>query len=161
MGRRLRCTLVAAGLVAVVGCVFTPITQSRIETAIGPTFANLVYVQMSTLGLPPMPPSAFGVKASCRRLLADSPSGSGEWTCTLIWLGPDRRTIRDTYELFVATDGCYTATASAESLGGPTLRAENGREYETCCTCSKGASTRRERHRRVRAMPLESAPTSW
>ena len=40
----LRCTVVAASLAAVVGCELTPITQARIEGAIAPTFANLVYV---------------------------------------------------------------------------------------------------------------------
>ena len=36
--------------------------------------------------------------------------------------------IRDIYELFVATDGCYTAMASAESFGGPVLKSEDGNE---------------------------------
>jgi hypothetical protein len=120
--------LIAASIPAVGGCELTPITQARIEGAIAPTFANLVYVQMSALGLPPMPPSAFGVKASCRRVLADSPVGSGDWTCIINWQGPDRRSIRDIYELFVMTDGCYTAMASAESFGGPVLKAEDGKE---------------------------------
>jgi hypothetical protein len=128
MNRGFRRTLITVSIAALVGCELTPITQSRIEGAIGPTFANLVYVQMSALGLPPMPPSAFGVKASCRRVLTDSTSGSGDWTCILTWQGPDRRSIRDIYELFVATDGCYTAMASAESFGGPVLKSEDGKE---------------------------------
>jgi hypothetical protein len=73
-----------------------------------------------------MATSDFAVRASCRKLLAGANTGSGEWTCALVWRGPDRRMIRDTYELFVTTDGCYTATASAENFGGPTLKAENG-----------------------------------
>ena len=49
------------------------------------------------------------------------------------------KNFRDNYELFVTTDGCYTATAAVESVGGPTLRAEDGAEvrnllyaYEGC-----------------------------
>jgi hypothetical protein len=45
-----------------------------------------------------------------------------------MWQGPNRRRIRDTYEVFITTEGCYTATASTESVGGPTLKAEDGRE---------------------------------
>jgi hypothetical protein len=57
---------------------------------------------------------------------AGSTVGSGEWVCSLAWKGPHQRTLRDTYDLFVTTDGCYTATVAVESLGGPTLRAEDG-----------------------------------
>jgi len=38
--------------------------------------------------------------------------------------------LRDTYDLFVATDGCYTATAEEESLGGPMLKAPDGRDVK-------------------------------
>lgn len=119
-------TLVALAAFVLTGCGSTPITSTRIESALAPTFANLVHVQMSWLGLPPMATSEFAVKASCRRLLAGTNTGSGEWACALVWRGPDRRTVRDTYELFVTPDGCYTATASAENVGGPTLKAEDG-----------------------------------
>jgi hypothetical protein len=46
----------------------------------------------------------------------------------LVWQGPDRRTLRDTYDLSVTTDGCYTATATGEGLGGPTLKTRDDRE---------------------------------
>ncbi len=128
MSVHLRYVVVAAAAVFAVGCGSTPITPARIEGALAPTFANLVHLQMSWLGLPPMATSEFAVKASCRPLLAGRNAGSGEWACALVWRGPDRRTVRDTYELFVTPDGCYTATASAENGGGPTLRAENGSE---------------------------------
>ena len=45
----------------------------------------------------------------------------------LVWQGPDRRTLRDTFDVFVNTDGCYTATVEGEALGGPTLKSEDGR----------------------------------
>ena len=67
------------------------------------------------------------MKASCRRL-AGSGAGSGEWVCTLEWRSPQRQTLRDTYDLFVATDGCYTATVSGDTLGGPTLKTSDGRD---------------------------------
>jgi hypothetical protein len=56
----------------------------------------------------------------------------------VVWQGPDRRRLRDTYELFVTTDGCYMATASVEALGGPVLRAENGREVRNLLYAFEG-----------------------
>lgn len=111
--------------VAIAGCG-SPLTSARIENSIGPTFANLVQLQVSWLGLPPMPASDVAVKASCRRLVEGSDAGSGEWLCTLVWRSPQHRTLRDTYDLFVTTDGCYTATVSGENLGGPILQTPDG-----------------------------------
>jgi hypothetical protein len=112
--------------VAVFGCGASPITSTRIETAIQTTFANLVELQVARLRLPPMTAPDFAVTAICRKQVAGADAGAGEWTCTLVWQGPDRRTLRDTYDLLVTTDGCYTATVAGESLGGPTLKASDG-----------------------------------
>jgi hypothetical protein len=120
-------TVVLATALTVPGCGSSPITPARIEGAMARTFANLVQVQVSWLGLPPMAAGDFDVTASCRKL-SEGTVGSGEWLCTLVWKGPERQTLRDAYELFVATDGCYTAMVSGESLGGPTLKAKDGRE---------------------------------
>ena len=49
-------------IVPSLACGSSPITSARIEAAIAPTFANLVQVQVSWLGLPPMAASDFGVK---------------------------------------------------------------------------------------------------
>jgi hypothetical protein len=91
------------------------------------TFANLVSVQVSRLEIPAMTPSEFDVTASCRKQAGGSDAGAGEWMCRLRWLSPDRQTLRDTFDLVVTTDGCYTATAEGEQFGGPTLTARSGR----------------------------------
>jgi len=41
--------------------------------------------------------------------------------------------LRDTYDLSVATDGCYTATVVAAEghLGGPILKASDGSDVRT------------------------------
>jgi len=114
--------------VAVSGCGRNPINADRIERAIEPTFANLVEVQLSWLKLPARRASDFDVTASCRRLAGGSDTGSGEWVCRLRWLGPDRQPLKDTFDLVVTTDGCYTASAEGDQLGGLTLRASDGRE---------------------------------
>jgi len=123
----LRLLLAVIVMVAPYGCGGSPITSKRIEPAIETTFANLVELQIERMRLPPMGAPDFAVTAICRKQMAGSEAGAGEWTCSLVWQGPDRRTLRDTYELFVNTDGCYSATVSGEGLGGPTLRTADGR----------------------------------
>src|SRR5262245_57134386 len=113
--------LLPAGLATVLcACGSSPITSARIEQSIAPTFANLVQVQVSAMGLPPMAAADFAVTANCRKLQVDVAAnhqrGSGEWTCTLLWKGPDRQPLRDAYDLFVTTDGCFAATVAGEAL---------------------------------------------
>lgn len=110
----------------VTGCGGSAITADHIERAVETTFANRVAIQVTWLKLPPMDASTFDVIASCRRSATGSRSGAGEWVCQLRWLGPDRQVLHDTFDLSVTTDGCYTATAEGETLGGPTLRASDG-----------------------------------
>src|SRR5262249_59258415 len=97
-----------------------------IERAIEGTFANLVQVQVSWLSLPPMAASEFEVTAACSKPTPDNSAGAGEWVCRMRWLSPDRQTLRDTLDLFVTTDGCYSATPEGEHLGGPTLKDSSG-----------------------------------
>jgi len=129
---------VVGAAVAASCCGYSPITSSRIEQAIGPTFANLVQVQVAWLKMPPMQASEFQVMASCRRPLLGPDAGAGDWVCTLRWLSPDRRTLRDTFDLFVTTDGCYTATAAGESLGGPRLKTSDGNEVRNLLRSFEG-----------------------
>ena len=83
-------------------------------------------IQVSRLGLPPMHAPDFAVTAMCQKPAGWTRTGAGDWICTLVWRDPDRRTVHDTYDLAVTTDGCYTATIEGESLGGPTLKALGG-----------------------------------
>jgi hypothetical protein len=118
--------LIVAAAASTLGCGHSPITSKRIEPALETTFANLLELQVSRLRLPRMRAPDFAVTAICRRLTAGHEIGAGEWTCTIVWQGPDRRTLRDIYDLFVQTDGCYTASVSGETLGGPILTAKDG-----------------------------------
>lgn len=120
----------ATGMLA--GCGGSPITAERIERAIAPTFANLAHLQVPSMGLPAMAPAEFAPTASCRKVgapgAASTHSGSGDWICTIQWRGPGQRPLRDVYDLFVMTDGCYTATVEGESLAKPILTTKDGRE---------------------------------
>jgi len=121
--------LAAAISLVAIGCGPSPITSARIEGAIAPTFANLVHIQLSRVGLTPLAASEIRVSAGCRKRMTESgAAGAGDWVCTLVWYGPNRKALTDSYDLFVGTDGCYTATVDgAEAhLGGPTLTASNG-----------------------------------
>jgi hypothetical protein len=115
--------------IALVGCGPSPITGDRIERAIAPTFANLVHVQLSRLALAAVDVRDIKVIASCYRA-GGGKIGAGDWTCTLIWSGPNRVTLHDRFEVAVTTDGCYTATVdkSESQLGGPTIITPDGRE---------------------------------
>jgi len=138
IGICIRGALAAMTAVALFGCGTSPITSTRVEAAIQTTFANLVELQVSRLGLPPMTAPDFAVTAICRKPLAGSGAGAGDWACTLVWQGPDHRTLRDTYDLLVATDGCYAATVAGESLGGPTLRGPDGRQVRNLLYAFEG-----------------------
>ena len=123
----MRHSLVLIAAVAVSSCGSRTITAERVERAMESTFANLVSVQITRLEIPAMTPAEFEVTASCRRLVAGSGAGAGEWMCRLRWLSPDRQTLHDTFDLVVTADGCYTAIAEGEQLGGPTLTTRSGR----------------------------------
>jgi hypothetical protein len=119
--------LSAVSALALAGCGTSSLTSTRIERALETTFVNLVELQVLRMGLRPMTAPDFAVTAICHRQADTHDTGSGEWSCTLVWQGPDRRTLRDTYDLFVATDGCFSATAADDNLGGPTLKTPEGR----------------------------------
>jgi len=93
---------------------------------------------VARLQLEPMTAADLAVTANCRKQNAGDSTGAGDWTCALVWHGLDRRMLRDTYDLFVATDGCYTATAGGESLGGPMLRTADGRDVKNLLYAFEG-----------------------
>jgi hypothetical protein len=130
---RLATLLVALCLAAgpLTACRSRTLTTARLEPAFAATFANLVSVEEGRLGLPPVAAAALGATATCRRVgPGTATSGSGQWVCTVSWSGPGRgaRALRDTFELEVTVDGCFTASADgAEAhVGGPTLTVKSG-----------------------------------
>jgi ABC-2 type transport system permease protein len=124
--------LIALSALLAAGCGGSPITAARLERAIAPTFANLLHLQVPAMGLPAMPAASFASSATCRKVgasgAAPDHSGSGDWICTVQWRGPGERELRDIYDVFVTTDGCYTATVEGESLARPMLTTKDGRE---------------------------------
>jgi hypothetical protein len=131
--RRCGAVLRRAGLAAVtsasLACGTSSITSSRVERAVGRTFANLVPLQLARLDLPPIDRAALKVIASCYRP-AGGAAGSGAWVCTVIWSGENGVLLRDTYDVMVTPDGCYTAAVDPVEgqVGGSITRTQRGRE---------------------------------
>ncbi len=108
------------------------VTAKRLEIAVASTFANLIHVQEPILGGAPVEASALRPSASCQKvgLAADAVrEGGGTWRCTITWYIPGRPApVRDTYDLSVTNNGCYTATADGTEahVGGATLKTLSG-----------------------------------
>jgi hypothetical protein len=124
----MRAVFAVAAALVVSGCSsYSPITAARIEKAIASTFSNLVETQVSWLGLLRITASEVAASAHCLKLPTGG-TGAGEWVCTVIWMGPQGQSVRDAYDLFVTTDGCYMASLAGESLGGPILKTKDGKD---------------------------------
>jgi hypothetical protein len=106
------------------------VTKVRLESAVAPTFANLVALQVTKIGAPPLDAATLRAIAHCSRVGAPRESrGAGDWTCDLEWIVPSRRTLlHDRYDLHVTPDGCYAASADGEEahVGGPMLTTHQG-----------------------------------
>ena len=70
--RRLPQAVLAVIAATVCSCGPSPITAPRIEGAVGPTFANLVHLQLTRIGLPTIAASEISVLASCQKVMAGS-----------------------------------------------------------------------------------------
>ena len=114
-----------AGAVAFSACT-SSITQTRVDNAVGPTFAQLYRLQHELMGFPPVnDPQA---SAHCQRTGRGVPnSGAGDdWICQLsLAVGGQFQSIF-TYDLSVKADGCYVADGSPALVGGAMLTAGNG-----------------------------------
>jgi len=121
--------VVAAAMCASAACGGSAMTESRIERAVGRTFANLVPLQLARLELEPVDRAALRVTASCFRPTGGV-AGSGAWVCTVIWAGENGVLLRDTYDVAVAPNGCYTASVDPieGQVGGSITRTQRGQD---------------------------------
>ena len=91
LSTRLRWMLALVSALGASGCGSSPITPARIEGAIAPTFTNLVQLQISWLGIPPMTAKELEVLTSCRKTVAGTTgSANGSAPCS----GRDRIAVR-------------------------------------------------------------------
>jgi hypothetical protein len=119
--------LALAGAVAVNACGSGGVTGPKIEQALSRTFANLVHIQEVKLGLPSIDAAALRVSPSCHKVSPNNGDrGAGTWRCSLLWYTSRGSPLRDSYELSVSVDGCFTATVDGAQMGGPTLTKIDG-----------------------------------
>ncbi|HEY7170961.1 MAG TPA: hypothetical protein VH417_08965 [Vicinamibacterales bacterium] len=132
-------TGLAAATAAALACGTSPITSSRVERAVGRTFANLVPLQLARLDLPAVDRAALKVIASCYRP-AGGGAGSGGWVCTVIWSGENGVLLRDTYDVTVTPDGCYTAAVDPieGQVGGSITRTQRGQDVRNLLYAFEG-----------------------
>lgn len=130
--RRIVPVLLAAAVVALgaSGCGADPITARRVDTAVGPTFANLYVLQQAQRGRS-VAASSLKSSATCTRGGPSTPDrGPGDdWTCNVTWFvhGPDIPAVAS-YAVHVQTSGCYTADGDgpADLNGRQTIEAADG-----------------------------------
>jgi len=108
------------------------VTSARLKASITPTFNNLTLLQQRELGRTVAPGARLNVLPNCNRR-ASSPSGPGDWSCTLTVFIPQPGAVPFqqtpvTYDLTVQSNGCYKATSPPSFVGQQTMRDGNGKQ---------------------------------
>ena len=108
------------------------VTAKRLNASITPTFNNLTLLQQRELGRPVAPGARLNVLPNCIRRAA-TPSGPGEWICTLTVLIPQPGAVPFqstpvTYDVTVQSNGCYKAQSPPSFVGQQTMRAAGGHQ---------------------------------
>jgi hypothetical protein len=114
-------------LLCLAACDAGGVLQPDLEKAFASTFANLVALQESRMGVPRVEAGSLRASASCHHVGAGAANrGSGSWKCAVLWHTPRGEPLHDNYDVSVTPDGCYTANVDGSHLGGPTLPATDG-----------------------------------
>jgi ABC-2 type transport system permease protein len=108
------------------------VTAKRLNASITPTFNNLTLLQQRELGRTVAPGARLNVLPSCSRR-ASTPSGPGDWICTLTVFIPQPGAIPFqstpvTYDVTVQSNGCYKAESPPSFVGQQTMRDANGHQ---------------------------------
>jgi hypothetical protein len=121
-------TLVAGGAFLLTSCAGTGVTSSRLEDAIGPTFASL-YVRHQQLIGKPVPAAATQASATCHRTdsSANDKGAGDDWVCQLL-LQINSPVQQVSYEVSAKANGCYTADGPPAVVGGRTITDAQGKE---------------------------------
>lgn len=106
------------------------VTPARLKASITPTFNNLTLLQQRELGREVPAGAKLNVVPTCSRR-ASTPSGPGDWVCTLTVYIPQPGAVPFqqtpvTYDVSVRSDGCYKATSPPSFVGQQTMRDANG-----------------------------------
>ncbi|MBV9607770.1 MAG: ABC transporter permease [Solirubrobacterales bacterium] len=108
------------------------VTAKRVDASITPTFNNLTLLQQRELGRVVAPGARLNVLPSCSRR-ASTPSGPGDWICTLTVFIPQPGAVPFqstpvTYDVTVQANGCYKAESPPSFVGQQTMRDAAGHQ---------------------------------
>ncbi len=120
--------LTAALTAALVGCS-ADVTRPRVETSLGPVFANLYVQQQALLGHPGLTPAAVA-RPTCHRTTPGShDKGAGsDWICQVGWTDGTGKTQSGKFELQVRSNGCYQAGGPSKIVGPVMIRSVVGKQ---------------------------------
>ena len=107
-------------------------TAARLKASIMPAFNNLTLLQQRELGRYVPRGAKLNVLTSCSRR-ASTPSGPGDWICTLdVFIPqPGAEPFQETpvsYDVSLQWDGCYKAESPPSFVGQQTMKAAGGRQ---------------------------------
>jgi ABC-2 type transport system permease protein len=108
------------------------VTAARLRASITPTFNNLTLLQQRELGRTVAPGAKLNVLPSCSRR-GSTPSGPGDWICTLTVFIPQPGAVPFqqtpvTYDVSVQSNGCYKATSPPSFVGQQSMRDADGKQ---------------------------------
>jgi hypothetical protein len=108
------------------------ITAARLKASLTPTFNNLTLLQQRELGRPVPPGAQLNVLPTCSRR-GSTPSGPGNWICTLTVFIPQPGAVPFqqapvTYDVTVQSNGCYKAESPPSFVGQQTMRDARGHD---------------------------------
>jgi ABC-2 type transport system permease protein len=110
----------------------TGVTAARLKASITPNFNNLTLLQQRELGRVVPAGARLNVIPTCSRR-ASTPSGPGDWICTLTVYIPQPGAVPFqqtpvTYDVTVQSNGCYKAESPPSFVGQQTMRDANGHQ---------------------------------
>lgn len=102
----------------------------RVETSLGPVFANLYVQQQALLGHPGLTPAAVAARPTCHRTTPGShDKGAGsDWICQVGWTDGTGKTQSGKFELQVRSNGCYQAGGPSKVVGPVMIRSVVGKQ---------------------------------
>jgi ABC-2 type transport system permease protein len=101
-------------------------TAARLKASINPSFNNLTILQQRELGRTVAPGAKLTVLTNCSRRAA-TPTGPGDWICTLDVFVPQPgaepfQQTPVTYDVSVQSNGCYKAESPPSFVGQQTMK---------------------------------------
>jgi ABC-2 type transport system permease protein len=107
-------------------------TAAKLKASIDPAFNNLTLLQQRELGRTVAPGAKLNVLANCSRR-ASTPTGPGDWICTLDVFIPQPGAVPFnqtpvTYDVSLQSNGCYKAESPPSFVGQQTMKDADGNQ---------------------------------